>query len=78
VQFNFYFDPDDKSEREMIKAIYLDSSAALIEEKAYFNRPYPLIVDTVYRKHGEYAALMKRFKKHFDPNGILNPGNLCF
>ena len=77
VQFNFYFDPDDEAEREVIKAIYLDTAAALIEEKAYFNRPYPLIANVVYRKHGEYAALLKRFKKHFDPNGILNPGNLC-
>jgi hypothetical protein len=78
AQFNFYYDPDDKTEKEVIKAIYLDAAAALIEEKAYFNRPYPLISNVVYRKNGEYAALLKRFKKYFDPNSIMNPGNLCF
>lgn len=78
VQFNFYFDPEDEAGREGVKALYLEAAAALMDRGAYFNRPYPLIADTVYRKHGEYAALLRRFKKQFDPNGILNPGNLCF
>ena len=78
VQFNFYFDPEDEDEKQKVKTLYLDAAAALMDRKAYFNRPYPLIADMVYRKHGEYAALLKRFKKHFDPNYILSPGNLCF
>ena len=78
VQFNFYYQPDDKAQREVMKSLYLDATTALTEEKAYFTRPYPLISNIVYRKHGEYAALLKRFKNQFDPNGILNPGNLCF
>jgi len=32
----------------------------------------------VYKKSGDYAELLKRLKKHFDPAGVLNPGKLCF
>jgi len=78
LQFNFYFSPDSEAERVGVRGLYHDAAAAVMERGAYFNRPYPMVADMVYRKHGEYAALLKRFKKHFDPNGILSPGNLCF
>jgi len=78
VEFSFYYNPDDEADRERIRGLYVEAAAAVLEQGAYFNRPYPLVAGMVYRKHGDYASLLKRFKKHYDPNGILNPGNLCF
>lgn len=78
LEFNFYYNPDDAAETEKMRSLYRDVAAAVLERGAYFNQPYPMLADMVYRKYGDYAAVLKRFKKHFDPNGILNPGNLCF
>ena len=78
LEFNFYYNPGDEAELERIRALYADAAAATLERGAYFTRPYGMVADMVYRKNGDYASLLKRFKKHFDPNGILNPGNLCF
>jgi len=78
LQFNFYYNPDDEAEKNRIRGLYAEAAAAVLDKGAYFNRPYGVISDMVYKKHGEYASLLKRFKKHFDPNGILNPGKLCF
>ncbi|GAG46895.1 unnamed protein product, partial [marine sediment metagenome] len=42
------------------------------------NRPYGPIVDELSRRNGDYTTTLKKLKKLFDPNQILNPGNLCF
>jgi len=78
LQFNFYYNPNDEAEKERMRSLYRDAAAAVLERGAYFNLPYPAVADMVYRKHGDYTTILRRFKKHFDPNGILNPGNLCF
>jgi len=78
LQFNFYYNPDDESEKERIRSLYTEAAAAVLDRGAYFNRPYPAAARMVYEKYADYARLLKRFKKLFDPNGILNPGNLCF
>jgi FAD/FMN-containing dehydrogenase len=32
----------------------------------------------VYERATGYVMALKRVKKIFDPNNIMNPGNLCF
>ena len=78
IQFNFFYNSSDEAEKERIRGLYAEAAAAVIERGGYFTRPYHTVPDMVYRKAGDYAALLKRVKKQFDPNGILNPGNLCF
>jgi len=77
-QFNFYYNPSDEAEKERMRSFYPAAAAAVLARGAYFTRPYGVVADMVYRKNGDYSVLLKRLKKHFDPNGILNPGNLCF
>ncbi|MFA5317428.1 MAG: FAD-linked oxidase C-terminal domain-containing protein, partial [Dehalococcoidales bacterium] len=77
MQFSFYYDPEDAGEKAGIRELHRQATAAVMARGAYITRPYPVVADMVYQKYGEYAALLRRFKKHFDPNGILNPGNLC-
>jgi FAD/FMN-containing dehydrogenase len=56
-----------------------EAAAAVFERGAWFSRPYgSAVTDMVYKKYGEYVSTVKRFKKIFDPNNIMNPGTLCF
>ncbi len=78
LEFSFYYDPDDKAEVERIRDIYAESVAKLLDLGAYFNRPYGIVANMAYSRANDYTALLKRLKKLFDPNHVLNPGNLCF
>ncbi len=78
VQFSFYYNPDDEADVEKTRSLYVEAAAVALDRGAYFNRPYPMIARMVYLKYGNYADLLKRFKRQYDPNGVLNPGNLCF
>jgi len=78
LEFTFYYAPDDPGERERMVDIYGKVVGRLLDLGAYFNRPYGPIAGMVYRRNGDYAAILKRVKKLIDPNCVLNPGNLCF
>ena len=45
---------------------------------ALFTRPYGELAPMVYERAAGYVQALKRVKKIFDPNNIMNPGNLCF
>ena len=49
----------------------------LLPAGAYFDRPYGRLTELVYTEPVSVDA-MKRLKTIFDPDGILNPGKLCF
>jgi FAD/FMN-containing dehydrogenase len=50
----------------------------LLDMGAVFTRPYGDLADMVYEKATSYTTALKRVKKMFDPNNIMNPGRLCF
>lgn len=78
LEFNFFYDPNNNAEVEKIKKLYHDAAPILLEEGALFTRPYGELAKLVYGKAAGYMAMLKRVKKLFDPNNIMNPGNLCF
>ncbi|MBU2608532.1 MAG: hypothetical protein KKF26_04370, partial [Chloroflexi bacterium] len=68
----------NEAERAKIGQIYTEAAAATLEKGAYFTQLYGVVPDIVYRKNEDYTSILKRVKKLLDPNGILNPGHLCF
>jgi hypothetical protein len=78
LEFNFFYDPANSSEVEKVRNLYHDAAPVLLEEGALFTRPYGELAKLVYGKAAGYTATLKRVKKIFDPNNIMNPGNLCF
>jgi hypothetical protein len=78
VEFTFFYDEKDAAAKARIAALYRDAARALINEGALFTRPYGDLAPMVYERAAGYVAGLRRVKKIFDPNNIMNPGNLCF
>ncbi len=45
---------------------------------AYFDRPYGSLTALVFPESATETAALRKLKGIFDPDGILNPGKLCF
>jgi len=78
LEFNFFYDPASRPEVEKVWNLSREAAPALLKEGALFTRPYGELAKLVYDKATDYAATLKRVKKLFDPNNIMNTGNLCF
>lgn len=77
-EFTFFFDPANPAEKAAVQALYKEAAAVLLSEGAVFTRPYGDLAPIVYERATSYASHLKRLKKVFDPNNIMNPGSLCF
>ena len=77
VGFDLYYRLDEDTESAI--ALLEKGQKKLLNEGAYFSRPYGVITDAVFEKASPMTVTaMKRVKAIFDPNNILNPGTLCF
>jgi FAD/FMN-containing dehydrogenase len=77
-EFSLPYNPDNAEESSRIKALYKEASEALMEKGALFTRPYGIWADMAYKKDIVSTNMLKSIKDIFDPNGVMNPGKLCF
>ncbi len=77
-EFDFYYDPADPADCDKTRAIVTHAADKMEAMGAFFSRPYREWAQTAYRRSGDTAEMQKQVKKIFDPNGVLNPGQLCF
>jgi FAD/FMN-containing dehydrogenase len=77
-EFDLFYDPQNAGEAVRIKELYTQAGEALMNAGAFFSRPYGILVDEIYRRDAGTTAALKKVKKIFDPNNVLNPGKLCF
>jgi FAD/FMN-containing dehydrogenase len=64
---------------ERVKSLHSEAVKVLLREGALFTRPYgEQLTRLVYERTADYTMALRRVKKTFDPNNIMNPGNLCF
>jgi FAD/FMN-containing dehydrogenase len=77
-EFDLHCDPEDRNEVGMVKSLWLKASEALMNQGAFFDRPYGAWAEMVFRRSGNHTVKLKEIKREMDPRGILNPGKLCF
>ena len=78
MEFTFFYNPADAAEKAQIATLYRNAALALLNQGAFFSRPYGELASMMYERAAGYTVALKRLKKVFDPNNIMNPGNLCF
>lgn len=77
-EFNLFFDPGNRKEKEIIRGLAEAAINALSNRGAFFSRPYDFWAEMTYLRDVETTIALKKIKKIFDPNNIMNPGKLCF
>ena len=77
-EFILPYDPNISSEVSRLQELYSRASEELINQGAFFTRPYHIWADLAFRKDEHSAHILKKIKDIFDPNGVMNPGKLCF
>jgi FAD/FMN-containing dehydrogenase len=71
------FDPADKSAAEKVSRLESEGAHELYKSGAFFSRPYGPWAKFAFGEEQTIKAL-KHVKQIFDPNGIMNPGKLCY
>jgi hypothetical protein len=77
-EFTFFYDPGNAVERRRIRELSAASIRRLQDRGAYFSRPYDEHAEQIFNRDAASITLLKKFKKIFDPNNIMNPGKACF
>jgi len=78
VEFDLAFDPGDEMEVARTRITVEQASKALMHKGAFFSRPYGMWSDMVSNQYAENVIAMRKVKKIFDPNNVMNPGKLFF
>lgn len=77
--FDLYGNPENADEAKSLNALLRDGRKKLLDEGAFFSRPYGSITDSVFEiTSPEMVKTIQSVKTIFDPNHVLNPGTLCF
>lgn len=77
-EFDLYFDPKSGAEVDTARTLLKKGSQDLVRGGAFFNRPYGDWAKLAYSQAATTTILHRKVKGIFDPNGVLNPGKLCF
>jgi FAD/FMN-containing dehydrogenase len=78
-EFNLFYNPEDPVETGKVRELASPGSIKkLMNEGAFFSRPYGEATDTIYGSNASTIASLRRVKSIFDPDNIMNTGKLCF
>ena len=78
-EFDFPYDPEKEQEKETIKALDDEAARAFANMGAFFCRPYGQWANYAYVHAADTVTVLRKLKNQlFDPQGIMNPGKLCF
>ncbi|HUX98501.1 MAG TPA: FAD-binding oxidoreductase [Candidatus Deferrimicrobium sp.] len=78
-EFDIYYKPSDNKMKENARTLFEEASVALMEQGAFFSRPYGIWADEVYKRISPIVVTaLQKVKGIFDPKNVLHPGTLCF
>ncbi len=78
MEFSLPYAKDDKRDADKARALFSATSMRLIDDGAYFSRPYGEWAGPVYNRDAAGRDALRTVKKIVDPNNVLNPSKLCF
>jgi FAD/FMN-containing dehydrogenase len=77
-EFNLNYDPQDSIEPDRVKTLDREATQAFANMGGFFSRPYGAWAEIAFSRDPASVGALQKVKKIFDPNGIMNPGKLCF
>jgi FAD/FMN-containing dehydrogenase len=77
-EFNFFYDPANQQESDLVRELIKSSIKKLTAHGAFFSRPYGENVLEILNTDAATVTALKKVKSILDPENIMNPGKLCF
>jgi FAD/FMN-containing dehydrogenase len=77
-EFQFPYNPKNSVETARMREFFSRASEAMLQQGAFFSRPYGIWASMAYNRDAQTTAVLKKLKGLFDPNNVMNPGKLCF
>jgi FAD/FMN-containing dehydrogenase len=77
-EFNLPYDPRNAKEVEQVKAIDRQAVRLFANMGGFFSRPYGGWAEVAFGRDPASVTALRKVKSIFDPQGIMNPGKLCF
>lgn len=77
-EFILPYDRNNPEETNKMQQLFTQASQAMVEQGAFFSRPYGIWAKMAYERDAQTTRVLKKLKGIFDPNNIMNPGKLCF
>jgi hypothetical protein len=78
VEFNLFYDPENKKETKLIKELSAGVINPLIAKGAFFSRPYGENARAILNRDAATVSALRKVKGIVDPDNVMNPGKLCF
>jgi hypothetical protein len=78
VEFTIPYDAANNKDAASAETLFLAASEKLVQQGAYFSRPYGPWAEMVYSRDAAATRVLRTVKQIVDPNNIMNPGKLCF
>ncbi|MBI3376633.1 MAG: FAD-binding oxidoreductase [Betaproteobacteria bacterium] len=77
-EFTFPFDPANAAAAKAATTLADIAARKFADAGGFFSRPYGAWSEIAFGKDRAIQPFLKAVKEMFDPNGVLNPGKLCF
>jgi FAD/FMN-containing dehydrogenase len=78
IEFTLLYDPSDSTATQSTSQVAEKIARQMLDAGAFFSRPYGSWAAIAFEKDAAIKPFLATTKQIFDPNGILNPGKLCY